>query len=389
MNFIVLISLFISVSFAEEDWSKLYSDIEENNLELQSLKQRFKAEILDLKSENQFDNIQVDGLYLLPMQESGTKYTEFQISQEVDFPLLYQVRKEHRLLIEKKLSQVYESKRKDILWEAEQHLIQLVYLHKKIDIEKERNYRAKQNVLHFEQLWELGSIDKLSLNKAKLVWLHEQFLLEELTVEREHLMVMLQELQGGKELEFSPLEYASEIILPTLDSIWTSKKEEDVHLQILAENVIIAKQELRVSKLERYPNMRLGYNVQGVSENRSSGLYFGMEIPFWRSRDTILVSTFKLKQEELLEAEILLHEELFLDVHYGDHQMLAEKYDEYLRILDQLVGEELLDESLRQGDLSFVEYYQELSFYREAIDHVLEMEWKLQESKSELLKHQL
>ena len=78
-----------------------------------------------------------------------------------------------------------------------------------------------------------------------------------------------------------------------------------------------------------------------------------------------------------------------MDVHYGDHQMLAEKYDEYLRILDQLVGEELLDDSLRQGELSFVEYYQELSFYREAIDHVLEMEWKLQQSKSELLKHQL
>ena len=389
MKLFLCIWLYSRTVFAQEDWSQFYNDIEQHNLELQSLEQQILAENLLLTMENQLGDFQVNGRYLLPHQQSGVEQIELQITQGIDFPLLYAARAKQKALWQKKLEQTYQAKRQEILWQAEQYMLELVYLHKKIEIERERNQRAKQNVEHYEQLWEAGQIDKLSLNKARLVWLHEQFLLEELSVEKEHLAVQLRELQGGKELRFSPVDYVSEVALPSLENIWQSKKTDDLHIQMLAQNVALAKQEIQVTNLQRYPDIQFGYSLQGNMGALSSGPYLGLSVPLWRGKNSLMVSTIKLKQAELLEEERLLHEELFLDVHYGDHQLLVGKYEEYLQILEELDGEELLEDSLQEGELSFVEYYQELSFYREAVDHVLDMEWQLQKSKSSLLKHQL
>lgn len=389
MSFLLWFCLYAAQ--AQENWKALFDDIENNNLELQSLRQQLQAQDLLLQQENKLKNLQLDGFYLQPHQQMSTQadYIEFQVTQGLDFPLLYAERAKKRNLWQNQLEQTYQLKRQDILWEVEQHLFTLVYLDKKIELEKERNQRAKKNVSHYKDLWDAGQIDKITLNKAKLVWLQEQFLLQQLAVEREHLVILLQELQGGKELQFLPTRYVSDVELPSLEEIWSVKKESDVHLKILDQKVAIARQDIQIASYQRYPDIRIGYNIQGNEGALFSGLYVGLEVPLWGNRNEVMISKLNLKKEELRQQERLLHEELFLDVHYGDHQILVEKYKEYLRILDELGGEDLLEEGLLQGEFSFVAYQQELSFYRDAVDQILEMEWQLQKSKSHLLKYKL
>ena len=247
----------------------------------------------------------------------------------------------------------------------------------------------KKNVEHVENLWNAGQIDKISFNKSKLIWLKEQFILQELEVEREHYGILLQELQGGKELPFVPMTYNTDVFVPPIDEILTSRKQKDIDLLELQQNIAIAEQQIRIQNMERYPDIRIGYNIQGNKNSMYSGIYLGLDVPLWKSKHSRMISRSLLQKETLIHQETVLHIELFLDVHYGDHQMLIEKYQEYKNILQSLMGETLLEESFLAGEISFMEYQQELSFYREAMDTILDMEKQLQQSKSHLLQYRL
>jgi hypothetical protein len=57
--------------------------------------------------------------------------------------------------------------------------------------------------------------------------------------------------------------------------------------------------------------------------------------------------------------------------------------------MKSLDSESLLLKAFTLGELSFMEYYLELQFYRIALDKMLQMEKELKMLQAELLKHQL
>ena len=68
---------------------------------------------------------------------------------------------------------------------------------------------------------------------------------------------------------------------------------------------------------------------------------------------------------------------------------MLSKFQEYETTLSGLNSDELLLQAYQLGDLSFLEYYMELQFYRQAYDAMLDMQYRLYISQNQLLKHQL
>ena len=136
--------LFCQTAFSQQDWSIVYRDIEEYNIELQSLRHQIEIQKMTVLVEHQPENIQLDGFYLQPNNSIGTPYTELQVTQPIEFPLIYKEQKIYRKIWDEKLHNRYEKKRQEILWQAEQYLLEMVYLSKKIELEKERFQLAKK-----------------------------------------------------------------------------------------------------------------------------------------------------------------------------------------------------------------------------------------------------
>jgi hypothetical protein len=57
--------------------------------------------------------------------------------------------------------------------------------------------------------------------------------------------------------------------------------------------------------------------------------------------------------------------------------------------MGNLESEDLLFKAYMLGEYSFMDYYVELQFYRNASDKMLQMEKELQLLQAQLLKHQL
>jgi hypothetical protein len=74
---------------------------------------------------------------------------------------------------------------------------------------------------------------------------------------------------------------------------------------------------------------------------------------------------------------------------FNDYQILLAKFNDYQSTLSGLNSDKLLLQAYQLGEISFMEYYIELQFYRQAYDAMLEMENQLYQLQADLQKHKL
>ena len=158
----------------------ILEEVEQNNQELKALSGYVESKRLELKSGNNLSDPQL-GAYYLPFGEHSTgDYTEFQVSQSFEFPKVYSARGS---LIDKQSVQLeleYQVKRQNILSEAMNLYLRLIYLDKRRNIEMLRVDLAKQVFEQVQKLYAKEQVGILELNKAKVVWMQEQFKIQQL-----------------------------------------------------------------------------------------------------------------------------------------------------------------------------------------------------------------
>ncbi len=367
----------------------ILKQVEQNNQELKALSEYVESKSLELKSGNNLPDPQL-GAYYLPFGDHSTAdYAEFQISQSFEFPTVYSARGS---LIEQQSVQLeldYQAKRLDILAEAKNHCLNLIYLNNRLDTETLRVEQAKQVIDQVQELYEKEQVGILELNKAKVAWMQEQFKVQQIESDVKNTLLQLVNLNGGNELSFTQGEYSESLVLAAKDSVWQEKQVIDPVLTQLKQQEAIAQQSLNLAKNKSLPNLTAGYNHQGISGSYYSGVYAGISIPLWSNRNKVKAAQSQLDFQQTFTSSKTLQAYASFEKQYNDYQIMLSKFQEYEATLSGLNSDELLLQAYQLGELSFLEYYMELQFYRQAHDAMLDMQYQLYISQNQLLKHQL
>ncbi|MBD3630989.1 TolC family protein [Cyclobacterium sp.] len=363
--------------------------VEQNNQELKALSEYVESKRLELQSGNNLPDPQL-GAYYLPFGEHNRgDYTEFQISQSFEFPTVYSARGS---LIDQKSAQLeldYQAKRQDILAEAKNHCLNLIYLNKRLDTEMLRVEQAKQVFDQVQELYEKEQVGILELNKAKVAWMQEQFTIQQIESDVKNTLLQLVNLNGGNELSFTQGEYSASLALAAKDAVWQEKQVQDPVMKQLNQQEAIAQQSLNLAKNKSFPNLTAGYNSQGVAGERFSGIYAGVTIPLWSNRNKVKAAQSQLDFQQSFSSSKTLQAYAFFEKQFNDYEIMLSKFQEYEATLTGLNSDKLLLQAYLLGELSFIEYYMELQFYRQAYDAMLGMQYQLYISQNQLLKHQL
>ncbi|MDH5474946.1 MAG: TolC family protein [Cyclobacteriaceae bacterium] len=379
----------IVVNAQTTDITRVLLEIEQNNKELQAYSSLMESKKFELKSGNNFPDPQV-GAYYLPWGEHNSgDYTEFQVSQSFEFPTIYGVRKG---LIEKWQGQTeleYASNRQSILLTAKKAILELVYLNKRITVEQTRVEQAKKVVEQVQELFEKEIVGILEVNKAKIAWVQEQFKVEQIETNKQNILLHLKNLNGGVEISFTQPNYVESLTLAEMDSIWENKKLSDPVFKILKLQEEVALEQIKLSKNESLPNLTTGFNYQGVSGSNYSGIYGGLSIPIWSNRHKVKAAKAKYLYQQFFSDAQSITSYIDFQKQYNDYLILLSKFQEYERTLNGINSDILLLEAYELGEISFMTYYIELQFYRQAYDSMLEMEKQLIQLKADILKHQL
>lgn len=368
---------------------RVLREIEQNNKELQAFQAFIKSQQLEFRTTNNLPDPQVSAFYLPFGTHSTSDYTEFQISQSLEFPSVYPARKNLTELQGERLMLEYNRLRQAILLPAKKYYLELIYLYKQKDLEQSRTQQARRIFNQVQELYEKEQLGILELNKAKVAWMQDQFVVDQIENEIRNTFILLQKLNGGKAVDFDQAEYTAEPGLAPLDTLWQEKTAIDPELKVLEGNEAVALQQIKLSRNKILPNLTAGYNYQGLLGVNYSGVYGGLSIPLWNSRNKIKAAKAQYQYQQSHKQAVGTEVYALFQEQYNQYQLMLLKFREYESTLEGLNSESLLFQAYQLGEISFMEYYVELQFYRQAYNKMLQMEKELNQLKAELLKHQL
>ncbi|WP_142786135.1 TolC family protein [Changchengzhania lutea] len=368
---------------------ELLNQIEQNNTALKGYQSYIESQQLENRSNNNLPDPQLSGYYL-PFGDNVTgDYIEYQISQSFEFPTVYAARGKWNESKSQQLTSAYANKRLEILLKAKNTLLELVFLQKQKAIETERKTQSKQVFDQIQELFNKEQVGILDLNKGKIAWIQEQFVVEQIESEIQILQSKLKTLNGGNEISGISTGLTLPVEVGAVESLWQEKLSNDPLLQELKAIETSSLQKVKLEKNKVLPNVALGYNYQGVSGSNYSGFYGGVSIPLWNSKNKVKAAEANYEYQQSNTQVITTSLYAQFQQTYNRYELMLEKYNEYQTTIGNLNNEELLFKAYMLGEYSFMDYYVELQFYRKASDRMLEMEKELQLLQSQLLKHQL
>ena len=383
--------LFFVNGFSQDrNIEELLNEIEQNNTELKGYESFIESQQLENRSNNNLPDPQLSGYYL-PFGDNATgDYTEYEVSQSFEFPTVYGARSKWNDLKSMQLQTSYAKKRQEVLLNAKELLIEIAFLQKQKAVETDRKTQSKQVFDQIQELFNKEQIGILDLNKAKIAWIQEQFVVQQIESEIQILLSKLKTLNGGKAIDNSleegislPIEGGKE------EGLWQEKLANDPAVQELKAAETASLQKVTLERNKVLPNVELGYNYQGISNSNYSGFYGGISIPLWNSKNKVKAAqaNYEYRQSNTQVITASLYAQ-FQET-FNRYQLMLEKYKEYQTTMDNLNSEKLLFKAYMLGEYSFMDYYVELQFYRSASDKMLQMEKELQLLQAQLLKHQL
>jgi outer membrane protein TolC len=368
---------------------KLLNEIEQNNIELKGYQSFIESQQHENKSTNNLPDPELSGYYM-PFGDNATgDYTEYQISQEFEFPSVYVARSKWNASKSQQLEAVFAKRRQEVLLNAKEIYIELTFLQKQKTIKTEREIQSKQVFDQIQELFDKEQVGILDLNKAKIAWIQEQFVVQQIESDIQIQLYKLKTLNGGYSIE----GISSEIVLPaevgTIEILWQEILINDPLLQELKATEETTVQRIKLEKNKVLPNLALGYNYQGISGDNYSGFYGGISIPLWSSKNRVKAAeaNYEYQQSNTEVITTSLYAQ-FLET-YNRYDLMLKKYNEYRTTMGNLDSEQLLFKAYQLSEYSYMEYYLELQFYRNASDKMLQMEKELQLLQAQLLKHQL
>jgi outer membrane protein TolC len=367
----------------------ILKQISQNNRQLKAYQSYMASQNLGNMSENNLQDPEISVFYL-PFGEHQTgDYTEYQVSQQFEFPTVYGARSK-RIEKQKELLELeYETLRQEVLLNAKKQLLELQAFQKRKDLEQKRVEQAKQVYDQIQRLFDAEQIGILELNKAKVAWLQEQFELDQLNIQVNNTLMELQKLNGGNPVQEEQILFFDDSEVADLQTLWKEKLSADAEIKMLTARESVAEQAVKLEKNKLLPDLTVGYNYQGVNSSNYSGFLGGLSIPLWNSKNKVKAAKANL---EFTQANTGVETaELYtrFQENYQQYQLLKKKYEEYQETFEDLNSEELLFKAYELGEFSFLDYYREVEFYRQAYNNMLEMEKELLQLKAELLKHQL
>ncbi len=360
-----------------------------NNMEIKALRASLEEERLNTKSKNNLPDPEASFYYLPFGTHNSGDYSEFEISQSFEFPTVYFARKKWINQKERQLLMQFDKLSNSILFKAKIYCLELIYLNKQIQIGQERSLQAKKILNQTQELFKKEQIGILALNKAKITWLQNEFSIEQLEQKHKNSMIALQQLNGGDMLMLHQDEYLQPLEINSFEDLWQEKLEEEPVLLELKENELASLQLIQVNKNKGLPDLMIGYNYQGVSEANYSGIYGGLSIPLWNNRNKVKTAQAQYQswQYKLSDKTSLLQSEFYEQ--YNNYQFLLNKFRDFKATLAGLSSDQLLLQAYKLGEISYMEYYMELQFYRQAFDKMLEIEFETIRLNAEILKHKL
>ena len=388
---ILFLLIVLGTTSAQTTIQKVLSEIENNNKTLKTAKQSADLQKIDVRTGIYLSNPSVEYERTWGNRETNHAIeNELKIVQEFDFPTAYSQRNKIVGLKSTQADAQYQMVRQEILLEAKQLCIQVVYLNKAKIILDERLKNAEELDKSYKKRLETGDANILETNKIALELLNvktEQRLNDS---ERRNCLIKLKEINGEADIVFTDRTYQE--IDPAnfnFEAILQKSIETNPELQNLEQQKQIAEKSVSLAKSMALPKISMGYITNFSGQERFNGFHAGISIPLWENKNTVKRAKTEANITGMEIDNTRLIQTNKLQQLYDKMLVLKESVREFKLLLTGQNNEQLLKKALSSGQISLLEYLTELNFLYQSTGNFLQTERDYYSTVAELTKADL
>lgn len=375
---------------AQSSIDQVLRSIETNNKSLQANTKMTDAQKLEAQTGKFLANPSVEWEQMWGNQNNpGSEYT-LTVKQSLDFPTTYSNKNKLANLKANTIGFQSAAYRQQLLLNAKQTCIEIIYLRKQKSLLDERLANAETMFALYKKRFESGDANQLELNKIQLELLNAQnqsrLNKAALTAAEEQL----RNLNGGQPITFDATDYPAGEELINFDQLQAAFMEADPNLKSLTGNQEIANREVKLSRSLTLPKFDVGYKRSAASDHvASNGFMVGVSIPLFENKNTVKKAKAQAEFATASLEDNRLNLKTNLQQLYQQAEALQISRADYAKVLEQQRNIELLNKALNAGQLSVIDYFTELSTIYDSHQSYLDVEKEYHSILAQLYQYKL
>ena len=359
---------------AQTSTETILRQIEANNPQLKAAAAEADAEKIENRSRALLENPEFEFNYLWGADGIGNR-RDFRVTQAFDVATLTGM-KSRQVAGQNEMSTLkYKSERLNVLLEAKQACIDLIY-YNALKAELSTHLEQAQTLVSsFEKRLKAGGANVLDLNKAKVHLTAVRGEISQVEVERQTLLATLKSLNGGQDIILDDCVYDLSDNLPAdFESWYESASKKNPVLEYVRQEVTLGRKQLSIDKTAWVPELTVGYMSELTTADKFRGVTVGVNIPLWSNANKVKQSRAKIAAAESRKAA-------------AEQQFYFDLLAQYTRAASLKANSELMRSSLSEtdsrdylltaqsrGEISMIEYLVETDQYYEALEQTLSAE---------------
>ena len=386
MKILIIIStILVSIPLiAQNNINSVLDSIEANNTTLKSLRLTADAQKLGNKTSIYLDNPEVEFNYLWGKPGNIGSRTDINIKQTFDIPTISgmksRVANGQNTLIEFQ----YKADRMNILLEAKQYCIDLVYFNAlKRELEM-RLQHAETIAKGYKDRLDRGDANRLEYNKIQLNLTSVLGELSRVEVERNALLSQLRRLNGGVDIALDEDQFVQAQLPLNFNDWYAEAEQKNPVLAYIKQEIEVGKSQVSLSKASNWPTFSTGYMSEKVVGQQYQGFTVGISIPLWENKNRVKQAKVAVSAAESREADRKQQFYSQLQSLYNRANGLKVIAEKYRQSLANVNNTDLLKKALDTGEISLLDYIVEIGLYYTTENQALEAERDYQKAIAEL-----
>jgi len=391
MKKISLIGLLLSIGLAgfAQSIDDLLESVKKNNKTIQVGKQYQLSQNTLAKTGNTPQNPVVEYDHLFGSPAGAGTQKDFSITQQFDFPSVYGNRSK---LAQAKIEQntwLQKNGEQEVLLEAKKLFIELVYQNKSQNELAKRLSISQRLFRDTKKRFDLQDATILNYNKIKvqLATAQSDLVLQKGKIAQ--LTDQLIKLNGGIDIAVTDTIYPLAFPVPDFEELDSLIEANDPIVRTFEKNIEVSKQQLGVVRSLTLPKFETGYHSQSILGQSYRGFHLGISIPLWENRNKVKAQSQAVDYSSLRTEEHRIEHRSSNRQIYDRHIAVKESLAELQSILGNLNTLPMLSKALTLGQITTIDYANELISYYSLTDRLLELEKEYHLTVAELYKFRL
>ena len=375
---------------AQNSIDQVLKSIETNNKSLQANTKMTDAQKLEAQTGKFLANPSVEWEQMWGNRNNpGSEYT-LTVKQSLDFPTTYSNKNKLANLKANTIGFQSAAYRQQLLLNAKQTCIEIIYLRKQKSLLDERLANAETMFALYKKRFESGDANQLELNKIQLELLNAQ---NQSRLNKAALTAAEEQLRnfnGGNPITFDATDYPTGEELINFDQLQAAFMDADPNLKSLTGNQEIANREVKLSRSLTLPKFDVGYKRNAAKDHvASNGFMVGVSIPLFENKNTVKKTKAQAEFATASLEDNRLNLKTNLQQLYQQAEALQISRADYAKVLEQQRNIELLNKALNAGQLSVIDYFTELSTIYDSHQSYLDVEKEYHSILAQLYQYKL